>query len=155
MVCSNLSALWQTAFGGAWKRPHRQTISGLLLDQSYQSNRITFMDFIKSNFAICMSVDGFYDVNSKTLLNFMAGGPLPFVFKMFRIEGKKQSAANMYKELLNVINHTSVLIDCPRKVLRLLTDSPPVMQVARKLLCGSKSGRSSHVFSRMYACVTP
>lgn len=64
------------------------------------------MDFIKSHPAICMSVDGFSDVNSKSLFNVMADGHLSFVVKTFILEGKKASAANMDKEVSNVIKDT-------------------------------------------------
>lgn len=101
------------------------------------------MEIMKSYHYICMSVDDFSDVKYKSLLNVMAGGSLSFVFKTFRLEGKKKSASNMGKEVSNVIKETSGLIETPRKILGFFTDSPPVMHLSRRLLWGLKYGGSS------------
>lgn len=53
------------------------------------------MAFLKILPAICMSENGFCDINSKLLFNIMAGGPLAFVVKNFRLERKQESAINI------------------------------------------------------------
>lgn len=71
--------------------------------QFFGCNRIAVMDLIKSYPAICMHVDGCSDVNSKSLFNVMARGPLSFVFKKFSLQGKKESAVNMDDEVSTVM----------------------------------------------------
>lgn len=149
---SNWSEFWKCAFGGAWKPPYRDRISGTLLDESFNEKKAKVIEALSNVPALCISVDGFTDVNSCSLFNMMAGGPLPFVAHTFRLEGKRESAQNMDKAISNAIKTACGNFNKKEKVLGFVSDSPNVMTATRKLLCGARSGGSNCVvFS--YGCL--
>lgn len=98
-----------------------------------------------------MYVDGFSEINSKSLFHVIAGGPRSFVLKTFSLQGGKESAVQMDKVTEELIPETNKAIETIRKVLCFVTDSPLVMQATRKLLSRVNSGRSECVVFE-YVC---
>lgn len=137
------------AFGTAWKPPCRETISIAHLKSSYDDISKRIDDILQESQAICISIDGFSDVNSRSLFNVMAGYSIPFVMQTFRLEDENKSSENADKLVSRAIIKSN--INERRKVFGIFTDSPNVMRKARKLLSGAiPNGSNSVAFA--YGC---
>lgn len=148
----NWEGFWKCAFGSAWRPPYRQKISGELLDSSFNEKQEQVIEALSNIPALGISVDGFTDINSKSVFNLMAGAPLPFVVESFRLHGKKESAANLDKKISSCISSACDKIRHTRKAFGFCSDSPNVMKATRSLLCGGRDGGSNCVVFA-YGCL--
>lgn len=101
-----------------------------------------------------LSIDGWSDSNSKSVLNALNGGPLP-------LEGEKKSTVNLGKFISGMIDEFTAdfqqkipgggceddacrtVTDRRSRVLGFVSESPHVMSLTRDLITGRKPGRSS------------
>lgn len=82
-------------FGGSWKRPHRDTISAEFFDNSYSLKHEEVIEALSNVPELSLSSSALTATNSPTLFNLMEGAPLPFVLYTFRLNGRKESTANL------------------------------------------------------------
>lgn len=150
-------AFFSEAFGDSWKPPSRHTITEHYLSKLYRESRESVLHVLSStDRGLCMGVDGFSDANSRSLFNVNVGGPLPFVFSTFRLDGELESAANLASILSTQAKEVSGLTspDKPEgspDIFGFVSDSPNVMTKTRRLLVGEEIGSGPMAFA--YGCV--
>lgn len=137
---SGFLPFWKEAFRGTWKPPSDHFATDHL-GEVYRVTRDEVMSILRSPPSLGASIDGFSDVNSKSVFNFMAGGPVPFVFETFRLRGERESAVNIDSIVAGIVEVLSK--ETEQKVIGFVSDSPNVMILARKLICGEKGGGSA------------
>lgn len=138
---------WKEAFQGTWCPADPFTVKVNLLD-SFRASRSLVLRALRTAPAICASADGFTDVKSMSVFNFLAGGPLAFVVESFRLNGELKSSVNLDALISGLIASLSVAENAEEgasepRVLGFVSDSPHAMIFARKLLCGEATGGSN------------
>ena len=62
--------------------------------QRHTTKKKKLLNIVAASSTICMSIDGFSEVNSQPCFNIMAGYPLPPVIHTFRLEGRQETSDN-------------------------------------------------------------
>lgn len=131
---------WKEAFHGTWEPPSAHFVTGHL-GIVFNGTKQEVLAVLRTPPSLGVAIDGFSDVNSKSVFNFMAGGPLPFVFETFRLNGERESAVNLDKIVAGVVANLNR--ESENRVIGFVSDSPRVMVLARKLICGEQEGGSA------------
>lgn len=148
----NWDGSWRCAFGGSWRPPFRDKISGKLLDASFNDKRDQLIEALTNIPALAMSVNGISELNSNSVFNLMDGAPLPFIIPSFILQGMKESAVNLDTKISTFICSSCAKLNINKKVFGFCSESPGVITVTRKLLCRARDGGSACVvFS--YGCL--
>lgn len=137
----NWNPFWTLVFGSAYKIPHREKISDTFLPISFDGIIEKCTNKLKEAKEICLSIDGFSDIRSRSVFHAMFCFPIPLHAQSFRLGSERESAVNMNKKIATVLNQCSQVyhIDL-EQVYGFVTDSPNVMTCTRKLCTGSIDG---------------
>lgn len=100
-----LDGFWKCGLGGSWSPPFREKMSGKLLDASVNGKGDQLIEALINIPELAISVDGFYEIKSRSVFNFMDGASVSFAIHSFRLKVKKESADNLEK----IFRHPSAL----------------------------------------------
>jgi hypothetical protein len=130
------SPAWKTLIANlnpeyAKDMPTSRTIGGKLLKERYQEAAIQVNDILKETEDLVLSSDGWKDTNGEHIVNFIVISRHhdPFFYKSICTTGIQQNAVAIADEIGLVIEEIGV-----SKFSAVITDSPNVMILARKLL---------------------
>jgi hypothetical protein len=130
----------KAGFGGAGVPPHRNTVSSRFLVESYDSHEALVQAALRTAPPLCFSVDGFSDVNCRSVFHVLAGAPVPFVLHSFRLDGDLGSARNLHKILKRLVFGALQRLGALQTAgFGICTDSPNVMILTRKFLSGERA----------------
>jgi hypothetical protein len=87
----------KAAFGGAWVPHHRNIVSSRFLVESYGSHEARVQAALRTAPAVRFSVDGFSNVNCRSVFHVLAGAPVSFVLESFRLDGDRNALATCTK----------------------------------------------------------
>jgi hypothetical protein len=131
-------------FGGAWAPPYRHSISSRYLQAAYIRVSTDVRAGLKKAKALCISVDGISETNSLFEFNVMAGGPIPMLCQTFRLNGDKESAVNVSKQVSDMIEEVYCAVgmkDPSEQIAAVVcSDSPAVIVLTRKMITSTQSG---------------
>jgi hypothetical protein len=130
----------KAAFGVAWVPPHRNIVSSRFLMESYDSHEAHVQAALRSAPAVFFSVDGFPDVNCRSVFHVLAGAPVPLALESFRVDGDPESARKLHKILKRLVFGARERLGALQTVgFGICTDSPNVMILTRKFLSGERA----------------
>lgn len=148
---ANWEPFWQAVFGEIYRPPRKDSISSKHLQLAFDCGQEYWMRHLSGLQSLCVSVDGFTDVNSKSVFNYLVGGPVPLHVSSFRLGSQRESAVNVDKKLHQTFLELTEKVTGNKVVYGLVTDSPNLMLKVRRLAIGLETGGSSHaVFA--YGC---
>lgn len=141
----NWEPFWSAVFGDIYRPPKKDAVSNKFLLNTFTTTREECIAYMASLRSLCVSVDGFTDVTSKSVFNYLVGAPIPLHVSSFRLGSKRESALNVDDLLHKTFTSLQESIPNFEKVYGLVTDSPNVMVKARRLACGEERDGSNHV----------
>lgn len=137
----NCKPFWELIFGQSYRLPTRSDISVKFLPLYYNYSVQKCSEKIQSSYAFCLSIDGFSDVNSRSVFHTLVGFPIPLHISSFRLGSERESAINVNKKLHDVKDNATKLFKFEKlSVYGLVSDSPNVMSKIRKSYTGALEG---------------
>ena len=95
----NLSLFMKESFNRSWKSPYSDIILPTYLALAYEKCTARLSQVLYSVPAVCFSVNGFSNVDLRSVMHLMDAGTLPFVLENLRLDGEWASAFNLDKYL--------------------------------------------------------
>lgn len=88
---------------------------------------------------LCASADGWSDVNGRPIIHLLMGGVILFVAEALNMGAQRESSVNLDK----VVSMLFFMGNTEKLLVAFVSDSPSVMTLTRKYLCGEEEGGSS------------
>lgn len=94
---------------------------------------------------LCASADGWSDVNGRPVIHLLMGGVIPFVVQALNMGAQRESSVNLDKVLSKGLSESMLffMVSTDKPLVAFVSDSPSVMKLTRKYLCGEVDGGSN------------
>ena len=150
----NWKLFWKLIFGDGYAPPSRERVKTEFLLQTADEILDRSISHLRECSPLCVSLDGFLDINSQSVFNLLVGGPIPFDIKSFRVGSRRESIVNVDKVVSENFNNVfNTCEDIPSvKAYGLVTDSPNVMMKAQLCSGIDISGSTFVTFAYGYLC---
>ena len=145
----NWKPFFKEAFGGSYHPPHRTKISDEFLPSVHEKCQDAVRKELKPH-QLCVSIDGFTEITSRSVFNFMVSTPIPFHIDSFRLGTARETSKNVDETVSKLFRkHFSTVGNELLLSYGLVTDSPSVMTKARRMATGTDQKALLFLFSRM------
>ncbi len=113
----------------AFKIPSRYTLSNTILDSKYDSLKKNVNDILEKEEYLCLTSDGWSDVNKTSVINYMVMIPQPLFYKSISTYEEQHTVKNISEGIKQIINEIG-----EEKVVGIITDNAANMKAAWRIL---------------------